>query len=83
MSRQAISKTVRELETIGLLRQERDIEQANSMVLVLTPDGQSCIDQVEIMVQELQSRLSEKFGEEAMHHTLTVLSADWEAILKE
>lgn len=82
VSRQAVSKTVRELEELGLLQQQPDTKQGNSTVLELTGDGRACIAVVNKKVKHLMEKLSEAFGQEAVNNALDILSADWEALLE-
>lgn len=82
VSRQAISKSVKELENLQLLYQEVDPEQANSMVLKLTDNGQRCIALVDQHIQALENRLAEKVGKEAVEQTKKLMSLDWDDLTK-
>ena len=82
VSRQAISKTVKELQNRGLLTQQADIEKGNSSVLMLTEDGQACVDTVNAQVDILMAKLKARFGGAAVKHAMAVLSADWSEFLE-
>ena len=82
VSRQAISKSVKELENQQLLYQEVDPEQANSMVLKLTDNGQKCIAFVDEHIQTLENRLAEEVGIEAVEQTKKLMSLDWDGLTK-
>lgn len=82
VSRQAVSKTVRELEEFGLIAQSSDSKKGNSSVLLLTQDGHACIEAVNTEVDLLMDGLSKKFGKQALKNAIDIMNADWGEILR-
>lgn len=83
VSRQAASKTIKELEERKLLTLQQDPDQKNSKVIVLTKSGQSCSMTIAKRVSHLMERLTEEFGAQAIESTIAILGADWATFMKQ
>ena len=56
VSRQAVYKSLKELEAKGLVVQKQNPEQLNSAIVELSNEGQACIDYVDNMINILEEK---------------------------
>ncbi len=77
VSRQAISKTLRELQSLGWLRLEDDPARGNQKLVVMTPRGMQLATDARKALGEIEALLAQQIGEEAMSHLRRALEMGW------
>lgn len=76
ISRQAVHKTVRELEAAGWLLTRPDDELGNQRVIVFTEEGERMMSRARTHFLTLDTQLIEKFGDEKLAELQDLLSFD-------
>lgn len=76
ISRQAVHKTVRELETAGWLATRPDEKLGNQRVIVFTEEGERMMSHARAHFLELDTLLLREFGEEKLVELQSLLSFD-------
>lgn len=79
VSRQAISKTLRELQDRGLLRLENDLDQRNQRVVVMTDLGEAFARDARSAMSLVEARLSDQIGGRLALDLRRALEAGWGA----
>jgi DNA-binding MarR family transcriptional regulator len=77
ISRQAIYRTVREMQGLGLLRLEEDPDRGNQKLVVMTPDGTQLALQARTILAGLEQSLSRRIGAECFAQFRAALEAEW------
>lgn len=73
VTKQAMSKVVKELTSIGLIRIEKHPEDARASLIFLSEAGEKFVNQSKVCVFGLQEEYQAILGEEAMHQLLLSL----------
>ncbi|MGB0507084.1 MAG: MarR family winged helix-turn-helix transcriptional regulator [Pikeienuella sp.] len=76
ISRQAVHKTVRELEAAGWLATQPDESLGNQRVIVFTEEGERMMSHARAHFLTLDSLLTEQFGEEKLTELRGLLDFD-------
>ena len=77
VSRQAISKTLRELQTLGLVRLENDPVRANQKRVVMTTGGMRLATDARRELADIEARLADRIGREASEALRSILETGW------
>jgi DNA-binding MarR family transcriptional regulator len=77
VSRQAISKTLRELQTLGLVRLENDPVRANQKLVVMSPEGMRLANDARRELADIEARLADRIGREASEALRSILETGW------
>ena len=77
VSRQAISKTLRELQTRGWVRLEDDPGRRNQKVVVMTQQGMRLASDARKSLGEIENQLAQHIGEDTMKKLRTALEVGW------
>lgn len=77
ISRQAVHKTLGELESRGFLLLIIDSHRRSSKNIKLTDFGQECIDFAQIKFKEMEVDLSKKIGNANYQQLKEILSLEW------
>ena len=64
VSRQAISKTLRELQTLGFIRLENDPTRANQKLVVMTTEGMQLANDARRELADIEASLADRIGQE-------------------
>ena len=80
ISRQAVHKTVKELEGAGWLATRPDEALGNQRVIVFTDEGERMMSCARAHFQTLDSLLAQEFGEETLAELQKLLSFDPNAL---
>jgi len=81
ISRQAVYKSLKELEARGLVVQKQNPKQLNSAIIELSDEGQACIDYVDNMINTLEENLVKQHGKSKVEAVMEILKADWTVAL--
>lgn len=76
VSRQAVHKTVRELEAAGWLETSPDAAFGNQRVIRFTVEGERMMAEARRLFADLDDRLAARFGDDALEAALAVARAD-------
>ncbi len=79
VSRQAIYRTVRELQALDVLRLEDDPERGNQKLVVMTERGFRLVTQARAALGEIEATLDKRIGAEAVRGLREALENDWGA----
>lgn len=77
VSRQAISKTVRELRELGFVRLENDPDRRNQKLVVMTERGMELAVVARGELQDIEAELADQIGAEAMKALRGALEEGW------
>lgn len=77
ISRQAISKTLRELRTLGFVRLENDPDRRNQKLVVMTESGMQLAVAARSELREIEAALAEDIGADAMAALRRALEKGW------
>ena len=77
VSRQAISKTLRELQALDLVRLENDTKRRNQKVVVMTPRGMQLALDAREDLQAIEACLAEQIGKETVAALRHALEQGW------
>lgn len=77
VSRQAIFRTTRELQALGLLRLETDPGRGNQKLVVMTEEGMRLVRDARAALAEVDAALAARIGPEAAAQLRAVLEAEW------
>ncbi len=77
VSRQAIARTLREMEASGYLRLERDPVRQNQKVIVMTPEGEKLALAARAALAETEAVLADRIGSRRLEDLREALNADW------
>lgn len=77
VSRQAIARTLRDMEMLGYLRLERDPVRQNQKVIVMTDKGGALALAARAALAEVETLLAERIGPARLAHIRDALTADW------
>jgi len=80
MSRQAISKTLRELQSLGLVRLEDDPERRNQKTVVMTPRGMQLARAARDQLRVIETEIAAEIGSAEVAALRSALEKCWEAI---
>jgi len=73
VTKQSASKTIKELEKIGLVRSERSSTDARSVMLYYTADGEQFHKHIKTQVMELEDQYKKLVGQKNYDTTIDVL----------
>lgn len=76
MTRQAVHKIVREIETLGYITTVRNPESKNSKLIRFTAKGEKLISAVRKLFAELDTHIEQQFNESNYQNLLKFLAAD-------
>jgi DNA-binding MarR family transcriptional regulator len=79
VSRQAISKTLRELQKMGVIRLENDTMRRNQKVVVMTAMGERLALDARRELAEIEALIANEIGPEAMVALRSALELKWGA----
>jgi DNA-binding MarR family transcriptional regulator len=79
VSRQAIYRTVRELQALDVLRLEDDPERGNQKLVVMTERGFRLVAQARAALGEIEATLDKRIGAAAVRGLREALENDWGA----
>ena len=77
VSRQAISKTLRELQSLGLVRLEDDPARRNQKLVIMTGRGMKLAIDARRSLEEIENLLAEQIGDETMAKLRSALETGW------
>jgi len=77
VSRQAVYKLLKNLESKGFVTLELDIERRNSKVIVITIEGEKLIGEALGILKEIEVELGESIGVKSVSDLRSVLELDW------
>lgn len=77
VSRQAISKTLRELQSLGLVLLEDDPARRNQKLVVMTQQGIRLAGDARRALEEIENMLAEQIGDETMAKLRSALEFGW------
>jgi DNA-binding MarR family transcriptional regulator len=77
VSRQAVHKTLKELQHQGLVEQQDDPEHKKAVVVTLTDRGVKNHKVAQKKSAEMEQRIIDEFGKEACVFLKQMLKADW------
>jgi len=77
VSRQAISKTLRELRELGFVRLEDDPDRRNQKLVVMTERGMELADVARGELRDIEAKLTDQIGAEAMQALRVALEDGW------
>lgn len=77
VSRQAISKTLRELQSSGWVRLEDDPARRNQKLVVMTQPGMQLAKDARMALGEIEALLAQKIGKDAMRNLRGALETGW------
>jgi DNA-binding MarR family transcriptional regulator len=77
VSRQAISKTLRELHALGLIRLETDPARGNQKLAVMTPDGMRLATDARQELAQIEARLADRIGRQSYEALRSALESGW------
>ncbi len=77
ISRQAIYRTVREMQALGLLRLEEDPERGNQKLVVMTADGEKLALRARAILAGLEQSLCRRIGADRYAQFRAALEAEW------
>ncbi len=77
VSRQAISKTLRELRELGFVRLEDDSERRNQKLVVMTERGMELAVVARGELRDIEAELADKIGAKAMRSLRVALEDGW------
>ena len=77
VSRQAISKTLRELQSLGLVLLEDDPARRNQKLVVMTQEGMKLAIEARRALEEIENLLTEQIGDETMAKLRGALETGW------
>jgi DNA-binding MarR family transcriptional regulator len=79
VTRQAVHKTVIELERRGVLRVHDDPQRGNAKLVIYTEKGRELNRQGARIINSIESRLTAQLGSTKVQHLKKLLAADWGA----
>ncbi|NOT65637.1 MAG: winged helix-turn-helix transcriptional regulator [Methylotenera sp.] len=82
ISRQAAQKSVRELEAVNLVKTEIDSSNLSAKIVLLTPQGKAIVAAALATFAEIESKLSERIGQDTMLNLRLGLTKDWGTPIK-
>lgn len=77
VSRQAINRTMRELETQGFLRLEEDPIRRNQKIIVMTESGVELVTHARGVLDELEELLGSRIGKNTIAVLREALERSW------
>lgn len=77
VSRQAISKTLRELQSLGWIQLEDDPARRNQKLVVMTQQGMKLAIDARTALEEIENLLAEQIGDETMAKLRSALEIGW------
>lgn len=77
VSRQAISKTLRDLQSLGLVRLEDDPERRNQKLVVMTDRGMQLAIDARHALGEIEAALEKRIGNDSMTTLRSALEKGW------
>lgn len=77
VSRQAISKTLRELQELGFVQLEDDVHKRNQKQVVMTERGMQLALDAREALKVIEEELAEQLGDEAMAALRRALELGW------
>jgi DNA-binding MarR family transcriptional regulator len=77
VSRQAVYRTVRDMQALGLLRLENDAERRNQKLIVMTERGEALAQAGRTALSELEARLASRIGAGSASGLRAALEAGW------
>lgn len=77
VTRQAVYRQTRELQSLGILSLEDDPERGNQKVIRVTPRGNAVIETARTCVAEVEAELADRIGTAAYDRLVKVLRQDW------
>jgi len=79
VSRQAISKSLRELQRLGFIRLEDDPERRNQKLVVMTERGTELALEARGELREIEAEIADHIGASAMEALRLALEKGWGA----
>ena len=77
VSRQAVHKTVRELEALGLVTLRHDPSNRSAKLVTLTKRGQANIDAAIDAFEDIEDELASRIGESLVDNLRLTLACEW------
>lgn len=77
VSRQAISKTLRELQTLEFLRLEDDPDRRNQKLVVMTERGMQLAVEARSELRDIEAEIADQIGADAMAALRVALEKGW------
>lgn len=77
VTRQAVHKTVMELERRGVLKVQDDPARGNAKLVIYTDKGRELNRQGARIIDSIESRLTAQLGSAKVQHLKKLLAADW------
>ncbi|MEP1768733.1 MAG: MarR family transcriptional regulator [Sulfitobacter sp.] len=78
ITRQAVHKTVKELETSGWLQSQADQTRRNQRVITFTHEGERMISEARALFQQLDDKLFEGFSPDKIDAVFAILQGSFE-----
>lgn len=77
VTRQAVYRTTRELQALGLLRLESDPERKTRKIIQMTAPGLAAIDDARACLDDIEATLRARLGRRDLERLASILSRDW------
>jgi DNA-binding MarR family transcriptional regulator len=77
VSRQAISKTLREMQSLGLIALENDPARANQKLVVMTAEGMRLATDARRELADIETQLADRIGREEAEALRGILETGW------
>lgn len=77
VSRQAVYRTTRELQALGILELEVDPRCKTQKIIRMTPHGQQVVSDARACLDEVDAALTQRLGERDLRELAIVLARDW------
>jgi DNA-binding MarR family transcriptional regulator len=77
VSRQAISKTLREMQSLGLIALENDPARANQKLVVMTAEGMRLATDARRELADIETQLADRIGRQEAEALRSILETGW------
>lgn len=77
VSRQAVYRTTRELQAVGVLELEVDPRCKTQKIIRMTPHGQQAVSHARACLDEIEAALRQRLGERDLRELAVTLARDW------
>jgi DNA-binding MarR family transcriptional regulator len=77
VSRQAVYRTTRELQGLGILELEVDPQRRTQKIIRMTPEGQRAVTDARQCLDEIEEVLRRRLGDRDLDRLAAILGRDW------
>jgi len=82
VSRQAVYRTTRELQSLGVLTLEADPERRNQKIIRMTPRGIEVVTDARACLDIVEVRIRDRIGQRNFDQLTLILGQDWGPIVE-